>query len=653
MSWKSEHKTEDSLPPFVGLQVVGGCAILLILATALIIGLVASWREAAKLWHNPDLVAASEVALGGAEVDRSVLQSEGFESSENGLYLAPGQAGILIYQLHVAKPGPLAVEPVFYNIIGSKRFRNRISYSLDGGVSFVTVGENRSYLRGQAVTIPIGASQLLLRFDAANTTDERALVLQGFRYRAAIELDPVPHLSPLLYGMALVMAVLCLVDLAEVWHCLMILTCPWLVLLGVYFPGGSAVLTLILMALSISRQLYRQVWMGWLWERAAILLILGWGLALREAKLEEYAYAPLAGDAGGYRQIAQEMSLFSWTDGFYAPRWREPLYPLVAKMFFMATGKTELHLRLLSVYAGVAALLLAWRVGRKLFHPVAGLLAALLMATDRYLILRSMYGYRLEVETFLLLLFMLFFYSDRRPLSWIQSVAAGLTAGLLALANLSFIPMAVLLLAVFSAVHRSRWKRVGWLASVVAVLLLTPLLVRQASKFGDPLHPLTLHAKWYRNLEAQKNVGRPGYPPAEQIGEYTGYGGPDVTLLGYLWGQHTGRQLWDGAAEGYKRYLSGEPFFRDPVLRILFGLGIALTLILPNRRMAGLLILLANMPPVLFLYGTGLLTEERVLLHAYPFAAICVSVPFLTLLRRGEGPRDEGGTDEKVVVIDE
>jgi hypothetical protein len=180
--------------------------------------------------------------------------------------------------------------------------------------------------------------------------------------------------------------------------------------------------------------------------------------------------------------------------------------------------------------------------------------------------------------------------------------------------------------------NRKCW-RPAILAVATAAIVLGPFFARQSAEHGDPFHPLSQHAKWYRNIEARQNVGKPGWPTAEETHEYAGYGGPPVSLAEYLFGTHSVRQLAAGTSKGYLRYLSGEPFFRAWLPRALFLAGLILVLGWTGRRVLGFVVLIANAPPVMYLYGAGILSEERILLHVFPFAAILVSVPFLWAAR--------------------
>ena len=580
-----------------------------------VVAVVCSFTEMRKLWQDPVLGISREITF-AQSAGKDDLVIKGFEPGDDGLYLSPQKVGQVVYRLRMEPPQPIAVEPSFNNISGGQKFRNRFAYSLDGGKTYITVAENRSFLSGQALVIPAAESEtVLLKFDAANTTLLKAFVIQGFRYRDGVVAEPVPKLSQVLFGLGIGLLIFQL-GLMLKWDekrsglaGVMGTAC------GSLFPATAPALGIVLLALGIVKWREYGSRKSFAIELPAIILVLALGAKVREASLEEYAHSPLTGDAVGYRQIALDMKLFSWKEGFYAPRWREPGFPFVAKLFFTFFGDSDLHHRMFSVLAGLAAMLLMWWIGREWGHPFIGLTGALLMATEKYLVFRSMYGYRLEVRTVLLLLFLYTIFSERKwQVRW-RAAFIGLTGAMLILTELSTLPVVVLFIGWFLWTKRKEWRTAG-IAPVLLLILLLPFLIRQTEANGHPLHPLTLHAKWYRNIETS---------------EYQGYEGPPVSMLGYLFGEHSLNVLATGAFEGYSKYVTGMPFFKEQVMRILFVLGLILALAIPAHRRFAVWLLLINLPPVIFLYGQNILTEERVLVHAYPFAAWCAILPLFVL----------------------
>jgi hypothetical protein len=584
---------------------------------AFIAGCVIFHGEVAKLWWETSIGKTNEIPFVKLEPVEDEFVVKGFERGEDAFYLPPGGEGQCLLRMRVKPPVPIAIEPVFFNISGRERFRNRLSYSLEDGKAgtWITAWENRSYLRSQTVLIPPAKGEsIVLRFDAKNTTSRRVLVLQGIRYRAVERTNIVPRLSRILFVAGIGLLLFQLID-------------------------GT-----------------RKKSLGWKKLDAALLiLIVGLSLHLREQKLEEYACSPLTNDAVGYQEIAGEMQLFSWEHGFYAPRWREPVFPLACAAFSTVFRDTDFHQRLLTILAGAFAIGLTWWVGREAIHPFCGLVSAMLMATHDYLIFRSMYGYRLEVRTSVMLVFVYFlFVRDRDDVSdvhheeaensdepvvsafrsrlfW-RSAIAGAAGALLILTELSSLPMVGLLLLWHVFNHRKLWRQ-AILALAVCALVLLPFFARQIATNGDPFFPLSKHAKWYRNVEARRHAGEPGYPAKSEIPNYQGYEGPPIGMFGYLFSYHSFGELVIGGAKGYARYLTGEPFFRQWALRALLVIGLLILLIRAGRRELAVLVLLTNSPPALSLYGMAVLIDERVMLHAMPYAAMCVSVPFLEVVR--------------------
>jgi len=616
--------------------------ITIVVGVSLLIGLGVHLREVTKLWHAPKAVPTQEIPFAQLKEDPSLFYVEGFVRGEDGFYLEPKTVGLFQFRLEVAPPRHVAVEPVFYNIVETKRYRNRFQYSLNGGVDWVPAWENRSYLRSRSVVIPpTSVTFVVLRFDAANTTDERALVLQGVRVRAGVEPNVLPRLAGILYGLSLALLAFLVFTEAGITG----RRAQWAGIaagaVGTLMPSAPLAFAAIFVGGAVWLRIKKLEFRWKMLEVPALLLILAIGLQFREAKLREYEHSPIVDDAAGYHEFAHKMKPFTWQEGFYAPRYREPMFPLALKLFFAVFADSDLHHRLVSVYFGVIAIALVWWLGREAFHPFCGLAAALVMATDRYLIFRSMYGYRLELRTALMVLFIYGLFVCRRGRPGWRFALAGIAGALLALTELSTFPAVTFFLAWHVVANRKEWKP-AITAVVAAVIVLAPFFIRQTAEHGDPFRPLSKHATWYRNVEAQMNVGEPGYPTEEEIHKYVGYEGPPITLFEYLFGTHTLGQLATGATKGYARYLSGEPFFRTWLLRLLFVVGLALVLIRPGHRALGFTILVTNTPPAMYLYGLDILHEERVLLHVLPFAAICAAVPLIraldALLERQRAP---------------
>ncbi|MDP6115837.1 MAG: hypothetical protein QGG53_28575 [Planctomycetota bacterium] len=584
---------------------------------AFILGCAIYRSEVSRLWLETAIGKTKEVPFVELGPRENEFVIRGFERGEDAFYLQAGAEGQCLLRMRVDRPVPIAIEPVFYNISGSERFSNRFSYSLEDGKAgtWKTAWQNRSYLRSQTVLIPPAKGEsIVLRFEAKNTTSRRVLVLQGIRYRPVERTDIVPKLSRVLFATGIVLLLFQCIDGAR------------------------------------KKSLY--------WRKldvALLILIVALGLHLREQKFQEYVGSPLTNDAVGYQEIAREMRLFSWDHGFCAPRWREPVFPLVCAVFSTVFRDTDFHQRLLTAFAGALAIGLTWWVGREAIHPVCGLAAALLMATHDYLIFRSMYGYRLEVRTSVMLVFVYFLFvrgwhgtgdtehaesenSDekppaalRSPFFW-QSAIAGAAGALLILTEMSTLPMVGLFLLWHLLNHKKRWREAVPAIAACAIVLL-PFLARQIATNGDPFFPLSKHATWYRNVEARRHAGEPGYPAKSEIPNYQGYAGPPIGMFGYLFSYHSIGELITGGVKGYARYLTGEPFFRQWALRGLFIAGLLALLICAGRRELAFLVLLTNSPPALSLYGMAVLIDERVMLHAMPYAAMCVSIPFLMAAR--------------------
>ncbi len=116
--------------------------------------------------------------------------------------------------------------------------------------------------------------------------------------------------------------------------------------------------------------------------RVALVILLIIGLPFLFARLDQPLLDP---DEGLYASIAQEMlSRHDWVvphvNGLpYLEK--PPLYFWLTALTFRLVGQTEWAVRLWSALATLGAVLLTWRIGRRLYGERAGLLAGLVLTT--------------------------------------------------------------------------------------------------------------------------------------------------------------------------------------------------------------------------------------------------------------------------------
>jgi uncharacterized membrane protein len=161
--------------------------------------------------------------------------------------------------------------------------------------------------------------------------------------------------------------------------------------------------------------------------------------------------------------------------------WNGPLYHLLLRGWITLVGTSEYSLRFLSLWFGVACVALTYALGRRLFGPAVGALAALLMSTAPYLV---WYGQEAKMYTMVCALALLAIYALCRAVEgagrrwWaVQIVATSLAFYSHILAAL-LVPVQMLLFLLWWPQARRQW--VGGLSSLACLTLpYLPLLIWQ------------------------------------------------------------------------------------------------------------------------------------------------------------------------------
>jgi hypothetical protein len=164
------------------------------------------------------------------------------------------------------------------------------------------------------------------------------------------------------------------------------------------------------------------------------------------------------------------------------PGWNGPLYFLLLRGWIALTGTSEYALRFFSLAFGTLCVPLAYVLGRRLFDPQVGFLAALLMAASPYL---TWYGQEVKMYTLVPALALLALYGLRRAVEgsgwhwWaVQVIATSLAFYSHILAAL-LIPVQVLCYFAWWPQARRQW--IGALASLACLTLpYLPLAAWQA-----------------------------------------------------------------------------------------------------------------------------------------------------------------------------
>lgn len=242
-------------------------------------------------------------------------------------------------------------------------------------------------------------------------------------------------------------------------------------------------------------------------EALALAGVLAVAVAMRWDMLLENWGNLLLPDARGYLQIAREGSFYQ-TAQDHAPWVREPLFPALLRLWLRLAPDTVNSARFCSMLLGLLPIALTWAVGRKLFSPLVGLLAAGVMAATPFLANLSIQVLRDDLLTTLILAVLAAeCYLGR--CRWWRAVLLGLVGGLLALTRVNFLflaPLGFLGLAI-----ARRWNPLELaLAVALTVLPVIPHLLYNSELMpGRPLYSSDVHLRYYANRD---HIGEPGFP---------------------------------------------------------------------------------------------------------------------------------------------
>lgn len=367
-----------------------------------------------------------------------------------------------------------------------------------------------------------------------------------------------------------------------------------------------------------------------LWTGFALLGILAWGGSLRLEHLVQVSGLPLEPDADYFWHLADVMRTP------YDTAWREPLWVWVVKGLMWLGGTATLSLRLLTIALSLLVVYSAY----KLFsdytrHPFVGLLAALVLTLNPYLVRMSVRGMREEAYMILILWLVYFVCVRHAGLSkaWRAVGLALAGAGILLVRMHGWIfVMPLLLVGSWKHALGTGWRRVLQLALALAFVVLTvaPHVLTMYRAYGDPFYSMTLPAIWSRNYEfvAIKHVGCAGCPTPEEFAE-NGFAGSSLSIQEYIWGMHTFQEVVGGLMQGYVYlYLLPTDLFafqsgtNSWPAYLVYLLGLVLVLRGAYREMLAVVVVLINGLPLLMTLGH----EPRVGIHTAPFVAFVLAL---------------------------
>lgn len=434
-----------------------------------------------------------------APSSQQIAACEGFINQGQGLQLAPGTSGKLILSFNKEINQGVLLRVWFYGDRGEQR-PNAIKISIDAGHTFAAIAGNENYIGTVFDITPLVAQsrQFQLMFAAENSSPFTPSVLDRVEVTTGTGLNVRPSLP----------------DLPRI--------------LAIFF------LLFLISCYLLPERVPLRRWIAPVMLAGIVLL----SAYLRWEELVRVSGTLLDPDAQGYRELAEKMKFFS-ASGFYSAQFgiREPFFISAANLFFMLTGPSDTHLRMVSSIFSLVVVYLTYRIGREWFNEATALIAAFIMAVHPYVIALSSRGLREELFTTLLLLFIYYGHIKTSLSSRSRAVTCGVIAGCLLLTRVECLPLLILTLAGYLLILRRQWTaRMAAAVLVIGMMLVLPHLYNTYKRFGNPFYAINQHTRFYANIEF---AGQPGFPTTEQIAKEGWYTGPRITPFEYYFKHHT------------------------------------------------------------------------------------------------------------------
>jgi hypothetical protein len=348
------------------------------------------------------------------------------------------------------------------------------------------------------------------------------------------------------------------------------------------------------------------------------------GVAQRWQLLASLAGSPLEVFAINYRDTAAGMR------GLFDSHYREPLFIWCVKIFFVALYSGEVPLRLCTFVLSVTTLPVLYFVGKKLFTPLVGLLAAFFFATNASMIESSVRGLRGEAFILTILAFIAYLFRKPEKFTVKHAVLLGLLAGLNDINNLSFLSITAPLIIIVGVVRRRKLGLI-LLSLAVSFIIVLPHLVHNKREFGDYFYTINIHARYYRNLEFG---GKPGFPTQDEI-ERNIYAGSPISTFAYLFKLHSIREVVETSWDGFKKlYFSDYPTsysFGNSALTLLYIIGVIMLLL--SRQRIFLLGLFFAGYGMTFMVGRFFNFDWRLVMHVAPLMYLCAGYGVDTIVQ--------------------
>lgn len=204
---------------------------------------------------------------------------------------------------------------------------------------------------------------------------------------------------------------------------------------------------------------------------------------------------PYRADVRSYLDRAEALP----RDGFYAPSFREPFYPLLVSVFTGLAGG-PIGILLESTFFSALTLVLFYFVAAKLHGRFWAIALLVPLVLHQWLVLDAPTGYRESAYSFFLLAFIAAIALGRGRI--LSAVLAGALGGLLCLIRLSALSIVLPLLAIRALRLRPK-ERPGFAAAsgLVLLLLVGPFLYSNFRAHGDPFYSVSFHTEFWLRAE--------------------------------------------------------------------------------------------------------------------------------------------------------
>ncbi len=295
------------------------------------------------------------------------------------------------------------------------------------------------------------------------------------------------------------------------------------------------------------------------WRRVGLMLAAGaillLGFALRWSAFESARPTDLGWDASGYVQIAHKGGALYDTDQDFAPWVREPLFPWILRAWFAVAPDTDASARVLTMGISLAALLLVFAAGFRLFGLLPALVGALVYAALPEWVEMSVRVLRHDLLIGLLMTGLLLRARPPTEKPWKRVVPWGVWGAALLLTQISGLLLVVF--AVAWQAWRQKWQPAEIaLAAAIAILPVVPHLAHNYQTYGDAMYSSTVHTRFYLNREF---AGEPGFPTPAEI-RADPYVGEPISTAAYFVQYHSVPELIVEHAHGYwKLFVWGAP----------------------------------------------------------------------------------------------